>query len=104
MFLHPGFSNLSASLCSSAFTAAQVSVHHASHAATVLTECPQTHHRMGGRAGEEGEGAESMAGVLSPVVAVIVGAKGPSKQKRLQSCEEIRAKDGASFAVWPEDI
>lgn len=102
MFLDPGFSNPSVSLCSSAFTAAQVSDHPASHAATVLTECPQTHHRRGGRVEEEeeGEGTENIASVLSPVLA----AKGPPKQKRLQSCEEIRAEDGASFAVWTEDI
>lgn len=52
---------------------------------------------------EEGGGVRLKASVLSPVTVMMAVADGPPKQKRPQSCDEIRAKtikDGASFAVW----
>ncbi len=54
--MHLGSSDLSVSLCGSAFTAAQVSDHQTSRAATVFAPCPQTHRHRGGGSGDVEEG------------------------------------------------
>lgn len=85
---------------SSAFTAAQVSDHQASHAAMVFTSCPQTRH-SGGE--ERGKGETESQSVVSGGSDDSRGRRGLPGQRRPQLCDEIRAKtikDGASFAVW----